>query len=85
MWLGGGMLYLYVLGMGLLLMLVIVFGNCLLLKSGLWMVYVKIVFGFVIFVLLVFLLEWIIGEVWGLCLWLLLGVVFFGWVFIISF
>ncbi|MGQ7790754.1 cytochrome c biogenesis protein CcdA [Shigella flexneri] len=34
MWLGGGTLYLYALGMGLPLMLITVFGNRLLPKSG---------------------------------------------------
>ncbi|XNM61657.1 hypothetical protein ACLK1T_09445 [Escherichia coli] len=37
MWLGGGTLYLYALGMGLPLMLITVFGNRLLPKSGPWM------------------------------------------------
>lgn len=84
MWLGGGTLYLYALGMGLPLMLVTVFGNRLLPKSGPWMAHVKTAFGFVILALPVFLLERIIGEVWGLRLWSLLGVAFFGWAFITS-
>ncbi|MGK7293563.1 cytochrome c biogenesis protein CcdA, partial [Salmonella enterica] len=46
MWLGGGTLYLYALGMGLPLMLVTVFGNRLLPKSGPWMAHVKTAFGF---------------------------------------
>ena len=37
LWLGGGTLYLYALGMGLPLILVTVFGNRLLPKSGPWM------------------------------------------------
>jgi thiol:disulfide interchange protein len=37
MWLGGGTLYLYALGMGLPLIMVTVFGNRLLPKSGPWM------------------------------------------------
>ncbi|SUH18276.1 thiol:disulfide interchange protein DsbD [Salmonella enterica subsp. enterica] len=64
MWLGGGTLYLYALGMGLPLMLVTVFGNRLLPKSGPWMAHVKTAFGFVILALPVFLLERIIGEAW---------------------
>lgn len=84
MWLGGGTLYLYALGMGLPLMLVTVFGNRLLPKSGPWMAHVKTAFGFVILALPVFLLERIIGEAWGLRLWSLLGVAFFGWAFITS-
>jgi len=84
MWLGGGTLYLYALGMGLPLILVTVFGNRLLPKSGPWMETVKIAFGFVILALPVFLLERVIGDVGGLRLWALLGVAFFGWAFITS-
>lgn len=84
MWLGGGTLYLYALGMGLPLILVTVFGNRLLPKSGPWMETVKIAFGFVILALPVSLLERVIGDVWGLRLWALLGVAFFGWAFITS-
>jgi len=83
-WLGGGTLYLYALGMGLPLMLVTVFGNRLLPKSGPWMETVKTAFGFVILALPVFLLERVIGDVWGLRLWAMLGVTFFGWAFISS-
>ena len=84
LWLGGGTLYLYALGMGLPLILVTVFGNRLLPKSGPWMAQVKIAFGFVILALPVFLLERVIGDVWGLRLWAMLGVAFFGWAFIAS-
>ena len=84
MWLGGGTLYLYALGMGLPLILVTVFGNRLLPKSGPWMEHVKTAFGFVILALPVFLLERVIGDEWGLRLWSLLGVAFFGWAFITS-
>jgi thiol:disulfide interchange protein DsbD len=82
LWLGGGTLYLYALGMGLPLILVTVFGNRLLPKSGPWMA--KTAFGFVILALPVFLLERIVGEPWGLRLWSLLGVAFFSWAFITS-
>jgi thiol:disulfide interchange protein DsbD len=84
MWLGGGTLYLYALGMGLPLMLITVFGNRLLPKSGPWMEHVKTAFGFVILALPVFLLERIIGDNWGVRLWSLLGVAFFSWAFITS-
>ena len=84
MWLGGGTLYLYALGMGLPLILVTVFGNRLLPKSGPWMETVKTAFGFVILALPVFLLERVIGDVWGLRLWAMLGVTFFSWAFISS-
>ncbi len=63
LWLGGGTLYLYALGMGLPLIPVTVFGNRLLPKSGPWMETVKTAFGFVILALPVFLLERIIGDV----------------------
>ena len=63
--LGGGTLYLYALGMGLPLIPVTVFGNRLLPKSGPWMETVKTAFGFVILALPVFLLERIVGDVWG--------------------
>lgn len=84
MWLGGSTLYLYALGMGLPLMLITVFGNRLLPKSGPWMEHVKTAFGFVILALPVFLLERIIGDEWGVRLWSLLGVAFFSWAFITS-
>lgn len=84
MWLGGGTLYLYALGMGLPLMLITVFGNRLLPKSGPWMEHVKTAFGFVILALPIFLLERITGDEWGILLWSLLGVAFFGWAFITS-
>ncbi|HGY5076647.1 TPA: protein-disulfide reductase DsbD [Citrobacter gillenii] len=84
MWLGGGTLYLYALGMGLPLTLITVFGNRLLPKSGPWMEHVKTAFGFVILALPVFLLERIIGDEWGIRLWSLLGVAFFSWAFITS-
>lgn len=84
MWLGGGTLYLYALGMGLPLILVTVFGNRMLPKSGPWMETVKTAFGFVILALPVFLLERILGDVWGMRLWAMLGVAFFSWAFITS-
>jgi len=79
---GAGTLYLYALGMGLPLIAVTLFGNRLLPKSGAWMQTVKEGFGFVILALPVFLLERVIGDLWGLRLWSLLGVAFFGWAFI---
>lgn len=79
---GAGTLYLYALGMGLPLIAVTVFGNRLLPKSGAWMQTIKEGFGFVILALPVFLLERVIGDQWGLRLWSLLGVAFFGWAFI---
>lgn len=84
MWAGGGTLYLYALGMGIPLVLVTLFGNRLLPRSGPWMQYVKEAFGFVILALPVFLLERVIGDLWGLRLWSLLGLAFFGWAFALS-
>jgi thiol:disulfide interchange protein DsbD len=84
MLLGGVTLWLYALGMGLPLILVAVFGNRLLPKSGPWMENVKVAFGFVILALPVFLLERIVGEPWGIRMWSALGVAFFGWAFIAS-
>lgn len=83
-WLGGGTLYLYALGMGLPLIVVTVFGNRLLPKSGSWMEKVKTAFGFIILVLPVFLLERVVGEPWGLRMWSALGIAFFIWAFIAS-
>lgn len=84
MWAGGGTLYLYAIGMGIPLVLVTLFGNRLLPRSGPWMQYVKEAFGFVILALPVFLLERVIGDLWGLRLWGLLGLAFFGWAFALS-
>src|SRR5476651_2885933 len=81
---GAGTLYLYALGMGIPLIIVTLFGNRLLPRSGPWMSYVKEGFGFVILALPVFLLERVIGDVWGLRLWSLLGVAFFGWALLLS-
>lgn len=79
---GAGTLYLYALGMGLPLIAVTLFGHRLLPKSGAWMETIKEGFGFVILALPVFLLERVLGDLWGLRLWSLLGVAFFGWAFI---
>ncbi len=78
-WAGAGTLYLYALGMGIPLIAATMFGNRLLPRSGPWMHYVKEGFGFVILALPVFLLERILSDVWGLRLWSILGIAFFGW------
>jgi len=83
-WAGAGTLYLYAFGMGIPLVVATLFGNRLLPRSGPWMNSVKEGFGFVILALPVFLLERVIGEVWGLRLWSLLGVAFFGWALLLS-
>ncbi|NYS30310.1 protein-disulfide reductase DsbD [Pantoea sp. WMus005] len=84
LWAGAGTLWLYAVGMGLPLIAVTLFGNRLLPKSGPWMQTVKEGFGFVILALPVFLLERVVGDAWGLRLWSLLGVAFFGWAFSVS-
>lgn len=84
MWLGSVTLYLYALGMGIPLVVITLFGNRLLPRNGPWMQYVKEAFGFVIMALPVFLLERILGDLWGERLWSMLGLAFFGWAFILS-
>ncbi|EFL92735.1 Thiol:disulfide interchange protein [Candidatus Regiella insecticola LSR1] len=81
---GGATLYLYALGMGLPLIIVTLFGNRILPRSGLWMQYTKEAFGFVILALPVFLLERVLGNIWGARLWSLLAVIFFSWAFVSS-
>jgi thiol:disulfide interchange protein DsbD len=81
---GGGTLYLYALGMGIPLMIFTLFGNSLLPKSGVWLQYVKELLGFVILALPVFLLERIVGEVWGIRMWSVLALAFFLWAFMVA-
>ncbi|MXP50263.1 protein-disulfide reductase DsbD [Pantoea sp. Eser] len=84
LWAGAGTLWLYAVGMGLPLIAVTLFGNKLLPKSGPWIQTVEEGFGFVILALPVFLMERVLGDLWGLRLWSLLGVAFFGWAFSVS-
>lgn len=84
LWIGGGTLYLYALGMGIPLIIVTLFGNRLLPRSGPWMQHVKEGFGFVILALPIFLLERVLGDAWGIRLWSLLGIAFFLWGFTLS-
>ena len=72
-------LYLLALGMGLPLILITLFGNKILPKSGAWMEKVKIGFGFVMLALPVFLLSRVLPSSWESVLWSLLGTVFFVW------
>lgn len=76
---GGLTLYLLALGMGVPLMLMTIFGNRILPKSGAWVAGVKTAFGFVMLTLPIFLLSRLIPEVWEYRLWALLGVSFFIW------
>ena len=72
-------LYSLALGMGLPLILITVFGNKILPKSGAWMENVKTAFGFVMLALPIFLISRIIPSIWEPRLWALLGVSFFIW------
>ncbi|OOF42377.1 protein-disulfide reductase DsbD [Rodentibacter rarus] len=72
-------LYLLALGMGIPLMLITLFGNKILPKSGEWMNTVKQSFGFVMLALPVFLLSRILPETWESGLWALLATTFFLW------
>ncbi|SFN03554.1 Thiol:disulfide interchange protein DsbD [Izhakiella capsodis] len=81
---GAGTLYLYALGMGLPLILVTLFGNRLLPKSGPWMHTVKEGFGFVILALPVFLLERVVGDSWGMRMWSALAMAFCVWAFSVA-
>lgn len=76
---GGLTLYLLALGMGVPLMLITLFGNKILPKSGEWMNTVKQSFGFVMLALPVFLLSRILPESWEPRLWALLATAFFVW------
>ena len=72
-------LYLLALGMGVPLILITLFGNKILPKSGMWMETVKKLFGFVMLALPVFLISRILPEEWTPRLWALLGTAFFIW------
>ena len=76
---GGLSLYLLALGMGIPLVLVTLFGNRILPKSGAWQEKVKIAFGFVMLAVPVFLISRLLPEIWENRLWSLLGVSFFIW------
>ena len=76
---GAFTLYLLALGMGMPLMLITLFGNKILPKSGEWMNTVKQTFGFVMLALPVFLLSRILPEVWEPRLWAGLATAFFIW------
>lgn len=77
---GGIALYLLALGMGIPLILITLFGNKILPKSGDWLLNVKTIFGFVMLALPVFLLSRVFpqAEMW---LWSALGVAFLVWAY----
>ena len=72
-------LYLLALGMGVPLILITLFGNKILPKSGMWMETVKKLFGFVMLALPVFLISRILPDEWTPRLWAILGTAFFIW------
>ena len=72
-------LYLLALGMGVPLILITLFGNKILPKSGMWMETVKKLFGFVMLALPVFLISRILPDGWTPRLWAMLGTAFFIW------
>ena len=72
-------LYLLALGMGIPLILITLFGNKILPKSGMWMETVKKLFGFVMLALPVFLISRILPDEWTPRLWAMLGTAFFIW------
>jgi len=72
-------LYLLALGMGVPLILITLFGNKILPKSGMWMETVKKLFGFVMLALPVFLISRILPDEWAPRLWAMLGTAFFIW------
>ena len=72
-------LYLLALGMGVPLILITLFGNKILPKSGMWMETVKKLFGFVMLALPVFLISRILSDEWTPRLWAMLGTAFFIW------
>ena len=72
-------LYLLALGMGVPLILITLFGNKILPKSGMWMETVKKLFGFVMLALPAFLISRILPDEWTPRLWAMLGTAFFVW------
>ncbi|MGX9417978.1 protein-disulfide reductase DsbD [Vibrio sp. WJH972] len=78
---GASALYLLSLGMGIPLIIVAVFGQHMLPRSGEWMDKVKTVFGFVLLAAPIFLIERI-TPIWvSASLWSLLGLSAFGWLY----
>lgn len=78
LWLGGLSLYLLALGMGLPLLLVTLFGQRILPKSGEWLLKVKTLFGFVMLAVPVFLLTRVWPEFEPL-MWSALAIALLVW------
>lgn len=76
---GGLALYLLALGMGIPLILITLFGNKILPKSGDWLLNVKTAFGFVMLALPVFLLSRVLPSHYEPFLWSGLAIAFLIW------
>ncbi len=76
---GGFALYLLGLGMGIPLILITLFGNKILPKSGEWLIKVKIAFGFIMLALPIFLLNRILPHYIEPFMWSTLIVIFLIW------
>lgn len=76
---GGLALYLLALGMGIPLVLITLFGNKILPKSGDWLLKVKTAFGFVMLALPVFLLSRVLPTAYEPFLWSALAIAFLIW------
>ena len=72
-------LYLLALGMGVPLILITLFGNKILPKSGMWMETVKSSLALWMLALPVFLISRILPDEWTPRLWAMLGTAFFIW------
>lgn len=72
-------LYLLGLGMGIPLVLITLFGNRILPKSGEWLLKVKTIFGFVMLALPIFLLSRVLPTYIAPLLWSALAVAFLIW------
>ncbi len=77
---GGVALYLLALGMGLPLMLITLFGNQILPKSGEWLLKIKTLFGFVMLALPVFLLARVFPN-YEMLMWSALALAFLIWLY----
>lgn len=78
-----GMVTLYALaiGMGIPLIVAAMFGNKLLPKAGSWMNNIKIVFGFILLAVPLFLLERMLATQTSTLLWLIWLLAMFGWLY----
>ncbi|QLB18534.1 protein-disulfide reductase DsbD [Mannheimia granulomatis] len=78
---GGLALYLLALGMGIPLILITLFGNKILPKSGDWLLNVKTAFGFVMLALPIFLITRVLPNHYEPFLWSALAIAFLIWLF----